>query len=407
MPISSKSFRNIFINAMMAFLCLTVYGIAQEIQLVGHLDLHSQDLMSIATSGNYAYLGSLTGMTIADISDPTHPDSVAYFNMGNDHWVQDIYLNGNYAYIANFEYGFKIIDISNPLSPTLVGADSSFGYCYGISARGNYLYLTSGDSLIIADITNPAHPELITRISYNGIADRQIFIVDSLAYIQGEGSFDIYGIRDVFHPRYISRTNVGNNIDWMALRDTVLYLTSSLDSGLIYYSVANPVHPCRLGRTGTNLSGGIAIFDTFLFVGYENGLKLFRITHSGQLLERARHNGYEEGALSILGDHIYGISQGGGMGVFDFPIIPCHYSPGNANGLLPFNSIDIMYDVNFLRGRGPAPPDSCSCPYLGIFYSSADANGNCEFNSLDITYSVNYLKGIGPAPVSCPDCPPR
>jgi hypothetical protein len=84
----------------------------------------------------------------------------------------------------------------------------------------------------------------------------------------------------------------------------------------------------------------------------------------------------------------------------------CLYTAGDVNGNLTTNGLDVIYAVNYLKGIGPAPPDSCDCQQYGMIYSAADANGNCEFNGLDIIYTVNYLKGIGPAPQGCPSCPP-
>lgn len=84
----------------------------------------------------------------------------------------------------------------------------------------------------------------------------------------------------------------------------------------------------------------------------------------------------------------------------------CVYLPGNANGVSPFNGIDVTFSVNYLKGLGPAPPDTCDCVTHGRILAAADANGNCQYNGIDISYSVNFLKGVGPGPLGCPDCPP-
>jgi hypothetical protein len=84
----------------------------------------------------------------------------------------------------------------------------------------------------------------------------------------------------------------------------------------------------------------------------------------------------------------------------------CQYVPGDANGSNTYTGLDISYSVNYLKGKGPAPPFICNCPIWGRFYAAADANGNCAFSGLDITYSINYLKGHGPRPHGCLDCPP-
>jgi len=85
----------------------------------------------------------------------------------------------------------------------------------------------------------------------------------------------------------------------------------------------------------------------------------------------------------------------------------CIYIPGDANGNGEFNGIDVSFSVNYLKGGGLPPPDTCDCLDHGVIYSAADANGNCLFNGVDVTYSVNYLKGVGASPQGCPDCPPQ
>ncbi len=85
----------------------------------------------------------------------------------------------------------------------------------------------------------------------------------------------------------------------------------------------------------------------------------------------------------------------------------CEYIPGNSNGVAPFNGIDVTYSVNYLKGIGPAPPDTCDCRDHGMIRSAADANGDCGFNGIDVTFSINYLKGFGPEPRGCTDCLPR
>jgi len=84
----------------------------------------------------------------------------------------------------------------------------------------------------------------------------------------------------------------------------------------------------------------------------------------------------------------------------------CSYVAGDANASGEFNGVDVTFSVNYLKGLGPAPADSCDCPLRGVLYSAADANGNCVFNGVDVTYSVNYLKGFGRPPQGCGDCPP-
>lgn len=83
------------------------------------------------------------------------------------------------------------------------------------------------------------------------------------------------------------------------------------------------------------------------------------------------------------------------------------YIPGDSNGSLGFNGLDVTYSVSYLKGQGPAPPDTVDCPGHGLIAAAADANGSCGFNGLDIIYCINFFKGFGGPPTYCPDCPPN
>jgi len=83
------------------------------------------------------------------------------------------------------------------------------------------------------------------------------------------------------------------------------------------------------------------------------------------------------------------------------------YTAGDANGSDEFNGLDVTYSLNYFKGIGEAPPDTCDCPPNGFLFAAADANGDCLYNGLDIVYSVNSLKQTGPPPTCCCNCPPE
>ena len=85
----------------------------------------------------------------------------------------------------------------------------------------------------------------------------------------------------------------------------------------------------------------------------------------------------------------------------------CDYVPGDVNGNGTPNVVDVTYFVNYLKGTGLYPPDSCDCPPLEYpFYGACDVNGNCGVNIVDVTFFVNYLRGVVPELLHCENCPP-
>jgi hypothetical protein len=66
-------------------------------------------------------------------------------------------------------------------------------------------------------------------------------------------------------------------------------------------------------------------------------------------------------------------------------------SPGDANLSGTVTGLDVIFLVNYFKGRGPSPD-----PLL-----AGDSNGSCITTGLDVTYLVRFFKGIGPAPRRC------
>jgi hypothetical protein len=129
---------------------------------------------SVALSGNYAYVTAFDGdrVTVVDISNPLSPQIVA--SLANNTHTEDLAapvdlaVQGNYLYVAN-QVGtpddeLTVIDISNPLAPTVVGslADGRLNAAYRIRVSGDFAYLSASTAQTVAaiDISDPAAPRL-------------------------------------------------------------------------------------------------------------------------------------------------------------------------------------------------------------------------------------------------------
>ncbi|MCD6162126.1 MAG: hypothetical protein J7K40_06905 [candidate division Zixibacteria bacterium] len=81
--------------------------------------------------------------------------------------------------------------------------------------------------------------------------------------------------------------------------------------------------------------------------------------------------------------------------------------PGDINGNQIILASDVVYGVNYFRGKGMPPPDSCwNESAESWLYSAADANGDCKFMGSDITFMINYFKGNNPTILWCSQTPP-
>jgi len=142
----------------------------------------------VALQGNYAYVADWNGgLQVIDISNPLSP--VLKTSCSTPSFARGIAVSGSYAYVADWYAGLQIIDISNPFSPFIAGACDTQGTARDVSVSGNYAYLADGDNGLVAiNISDPANPVAVGSISFSGYA-KGLCLQDGIAYIAAGNLF--------------------------------------------------------------------------------------------------------------------------------------------------------------------------------------------------------------------------
>ena len=96
---------------------------------------------------------------------------------------------GDYAYIADWEGGLRIIDISNPAAPTEIGFYATPGLAQAVTVAGNHAYSADGNSgLRIIDISNPSAPTEVDSYDFSGY-----FVHAEDVAVEGNYAYVAYG----------------------------------------------------------------------------------------------------------------------------------------------------------------------------------------------------------------------
>ena len=170
-----------------------------ELNQIGSID-ESGSLRSTIVIGNYAYLAdSDFGLRILDITDKTNPVVVGQYK--DDGITFDLQIVGNYAYLTNGFEGLIIVNISDPSHPEKISDYKDGNSYFYIIAEGNRAYVSSSDNTIqIIDISSPNNPTLIGEI--NGtMGNRDFKVSGNFVYVPNtqDGIF-IYNVTDVSNP---------------------------------------------------------------------------------------------------------------------------------------------------------------------------------------------------------------
>jgi hypothetical protein len=141
--------------------------------------------VGVAVSGTLAYVASsFAGLEIVDVSNPVSPTLVGAYN-GGESFSQDVALQGSLAYIADY-HGLRIVDVSDPYHPTGIGFYDTPGEVYRVAISGTMAYVADGPmGVSVVDVSNPLTPTLVGSFNTLGysyeaaVSANRILIGDS------------------------------------------------------------------------------------------------------------------------------------------------------------------------------------------------------------------------------------
>ncbi|MCK5538040.1 MAG: hypothetical protein KAI79_14540, partial [Bacteroidales bacterium] len=134
----------------------------------------------VYVSGNYAYVaGYEDGLVIIDVSDPLAPVTTGTYNTSSAYGV---HVSGKYAFVVDGSSGLEIIDISDPSAPVTTGT-YNITSAYGVYVSGNYAFVAvNSQGLQIIDVSNPSVPVLTGTYNTSGYA-QDVYVSGKYAFV--------------------------------------------------------------------------------------------------------------------------------------------------------------------------------------------------------------------------------
>ena len=209
-------------------------------------------------SGNYVYVADgVSGLQVIDISNPGVPSLRGSYNTPGT--AYDVHVSGNYAYVADGSLGLQVIDISNPGAPVLAGSYSINLPCLegcwasSVHVSGNYAYLTvAGPGLLqVIDISNPAAPTLIGSYSTSSGAVFDVHVSGNYAYVAVGSGLKIIDISNPALPVLTGSYNTSDGVSGVYISGNYAYVANWF-SGLQIINISNPAAPVLTGSYDTS-----------------------------------------------------------------------------------------------------------------------------------------------------------
>lgn len=215
----------------------------------------------VVIDGNYAYLASNKanlGLSIVDISDPVNPSVVA--ELAIDGKGRKISKLGNFLYIGvqKSTKGLAIVDVSDPLNPVLRNSLNVGGYGNSLVAVGSYLYMgiaAEHNSFKIIDISTPGSPSILSSTDLDAEV-QSVYIDGNYAYLgldEDNNGLSIVDISNLNSPQVISSLNVGEEVNSITISGIFAFIgTEQSNNSLHVINISNPSSPSSLSSLNVN-----------------------------------------------------------------------------------------------------------------------------------------------------------
>jgi hypothetical protein len=244
-----------------------------------HTNTSGGDAADVFVSGNYAYLSDLSdGLRIYDISNPSNTVQVGHFSTNGDSFTSGTVTNG-YAYMAAGT-AFDIINVTNPSSPSLMTTRhaGSGAEAFQLDVVGNYVYLAAqAQGLIIFDISNLVSPVMVGQINNNGSAT-WVRVSGDFAYVaNGADGLRVDSITNPASPVNVGHIVTGGFTWGVAVRGQYAFVAQS--TGVVVVDVSDPFKPVLAGSASTSAQAfGVAVSKDFVYAANSTaGLRIFRL----------------------------------------------------------------------------------------------------------------------------------
>ena len=240
-----------------------------------------------------AIIGSSTGTSFVDVTDPRHPVEAEFIVGAPSRW-REMQTHSHYCYIVNETGGgVQIVDLVNPLHPVEVATfDSTFQTAHTIHIRDGFAYANgTNGGMRILDLADPIHPREVAV--WGGRYVHDCFVRGDLLYACNisNGGFTILNIADKANPVELSFTQyagAATHNAWTTDNGNYLFTTDETDGGrLKVWNVQDPRHPNYVTEWGAPagiVHNVVVRSDTAYVAYYTEGLQVLDVSNPTQPL---------------------------------------------------------------------------------------------------------------------------
>ena len=223
----------------------------------------------VALGGSNAFAviwGEVAVFDITDLGLPTQLAVVPGISTARDLCVRD-----DFAYVAADAAGLKIVDVSNPQAPVIVGSLVMPGRAQDVNARGSLAYVACGQAGIqVVDVSSPASPAIVGAVATPGAVYQVSLTGNLVCAVDSSGVLRVADVSNPQSPVLVGSKVVGANS--VSAEGSVVCVTASFDHAKVI-DISNPANPivrASIAAEGSDMAMDVTIVDGIAYIAHGN-----------------------------------------------------------------------------------------------------------------------------------------
>lgn len=208
-------------------------------------------------------------------------DSGQGVNFGGE---RRLFIGGDIAYVADWFSGLHLYDISNPAHPRLLSSFHTPGSAKGVVVRNGYAFVADDDrGLQIVDVHDPFHPSHVAKLDTRGLAYTPKLAGNLLYLASHRGGFQIIDVSDPRQPKMLADIDTPGKAWSLEATGSTLYVADDA-AGVLVYDVSDVQHPRRIGvfNPGGTAEDVVVRGDTAYAAFFDGGFYVLDISRPAQ-----------------------------------------------------------------------------------------------------------------------------
>src|SRR6266700_2599529 len=122
----------------------------------------------VEVQGRFAYVAAGPVLKVVDVGEPSAPKVVGTYKFEIEQ-IYGIAVSGSLVYVAADLMGLAVLDVSNPVTPTLRAKVKTAGQSIGVALAGTKaLVADTKNGLEVIDVSSPTNPARLTSYYTEG-----------------------------------------------------------------------------------------------------------------------------------------------------------------------------------------------------------------------------------------------